>query len=240
MKIKTLSLSGFKFSFRNLREFLSIYKDVFLLGDYRPKMANNEPTILDCGSHIGISVLYFKKMFPLSKIIAFEPNPENFGLLKLNLKQNGFEDINVVNAAVSDKTGEINSYVTKDIKNPWTWGDSAVKNLWYDPKKYHSVKVGAVRLSSYVNKEIDFIKLDIEGLEEKVLREISKKLDMVREIILEFHGSSTNESNKLENVLKILQKGRFKITIKQEGKEVSLDRIKKKDPYWLLIHATKS
>jgi FkbM family methyltransferase len=43
------------------------------------------PVIIDCGGNIGLSVLYFKYLFPNSVITVFEPSPPVFEILKENI-----------------------------------------------------------------------------------------------------------------------------------------------------------
>ncbi len=241
-KIKTRRIDNIRFSFINKAEFEAIYKDIFRLEEYKFSTKSKNPLIIDCGSHIGLTILYFKKLYPDSRIIGFEPNPMNFNLLQRNITQNKLKSIKLINTAVSDKEGKINFYINSESRQPWSWGDAAVKNKWYDPKKYKTIKVKSVRLSSYIDKNVDLIKLDIEGAELKVLKEIAVKLSLIRELIMEFHGSSTNPENDLEETLELLEKSGYTITIKYKGKErVLLWRklTKLSDPYWLIIHAKK-
>jgi len=240
MGLRTKKIRGVKFSFVNWREFALIYKDIFIGKEYRFTADNNSPFILDCGAHIGVSVLYFKKLYPKAKIIAFEPNPNIFELLKLNTKQNNLKDVKPVNAAVADRKGEIGFFVSKETKSPWTWGNAGVKNKWYNPKDCKTIRVSAVKLSSYIKHEVDLLKLDIEGMEEMVLREIENKLYLVKEIITEFHGSSVNKANSAERIFSIFDRNALSYTIKQKGRIIKAEQIKKTDSYWLIIHARRS
>jgi FkbM family methyltransferase len=43
--------------------------------------------ILDIGSNIGASILYFQHQFPDAKIFGFEPHPETFSILRLNVAE---------------------------------------------------------------------------------------------------------------------------------------------------------
>src|SRR5436190_6322828 len=52
-----------------------LFNEVFISNDYYFKSSPRQPVIIDCGANIGMSVLYFKKLYPQSKIIAFEANP---------------------------------------------------------------------------------------------------------------------------------------------------------------------
>ncbi len=51
---------------------------------YLPDAVRPE-VILDVGSHIGTSILYFHDRFPAARIIGFEPHPETFALLQRNV-----------------------------------------------------------------------------------------------------------------------------------------------------------
>lgn len=239
MKIKTIQRNGLLFSFINEEEFEEVYKDVFIIKEYDFKTTNKSPLILDCGSHIGVSILYFKKLYPEAKIIGFEANPNNFKLLEFNIQKNNLKDMRFINVALSNKEGEIDFYVSRDTKTPWTWGDAGVINKWYDEKTSKIIKVPSMKLSSYINKSIDLIKLDIEGMEEVVLNEIEHKLKFVKEIFMEFHGSSTNKLNDSKRILNLLKRNKFDYSITQEAKKINENEIKKTDPYWLIIHASK-
>lgn len=237
MNIKTIERNGIKFSFFNEEEFEAIYKDIFIQKEYPFKTTVNSPVILDCGAHIGLATIYFKKLYPNARITAFEPNPRSFELLTKNIKQNNLQAVHLINAAISDKEGKSDFHVEKDISNPWGWGDSTVINKWYSKEKNKTITVKSLRLSSFIKSKIDLIKLDIEGLEETILREIEEKLALVKEIIMEFHGSSTNPSNDSSKILSLLRKSSFGYKINQDWKFIEEKNIKKTDPYWLMIYA---
>src|SRR6266404_4480374 len=55
----------------------------------RPKI------ILDIGSNIGASILYFREKFPDAKIFGFEPHPDTFRVLQKNVE--GLSSIAVFN-----------------------------------------------------------------------------------------------------------------------------------------------
>ena len=223
-----LKLNGLKFSFENFLEFAIIYKDIFIKKEYCFVAENDSPLILDCGAHIGISALFFKKLYPDSRIICFEPNPRTFKQLELNIKQNNLKDVVLINKAVADKKGEIDFFISKREKSPWGWGDSIVKNKWHHLKKLKMIKIDAVNLSSFINKKVDLLKLDVEGIEGRVLEEIEDKLFLVKEIIVEFHKNKIDSENKLENILLIFDKNGFKYTIKQKKHDSSLLMINSK------------
>ncbi len=65
------------------------------------------PVILDVGAHIGDFSLFMAHKIPDARILAFEPEPENFALLEENIEANGFEaQVTPLKQAISDKSGE--------------------------------------------------------------------------------------------------------------------------------------
>jgi hypothetical protein len=241
----TLNIFGTKFSFTYLGEFLCNYKDIFLLGSYRFKTKSKKPFIVDCGSHIGISVFYFKKLYPNSQILSFEANPLVFKILQKNIKQNNIGDIKMINAVVGEADGSTNFYVANsNVKH--SLGDSAVKNFWYNSKNYTTMTVASKRLSSYITKHVDLLNLDIEGSEGVVLKEIEDKLFLINEIYLEYHGNSGNKKNKLNDILALLKRNKFQYIIYYPQtllcpfrRPLELNRIEKLNQSFLIINAKR-
>ena len=242
-----LRLAGFRcttsrdvcFCFSNGVEFTRIYQEVFVDQTYRFDADTPSPFILDCGAHIGVSVLYFKTRYPHARIVAFEPNPSAFKLLATNLRRNGVSDVELVNAAVADTEGSINFYTEKGGRRRWTWGGAGVKNAWQQQGDYRTIRVPAVRLSSSIDRDVDLLKLDVEGMESVVLDEIEHRLGLVKALVVEFHGSSTNPRNSLEHVLDLLTRNGFDYALSQEARPVTLDQLERTDPFWLVIHAKR-
>ena len=99
----TLNVFGITYSFNYLIEFLSNYKDIFILKSYSFRSKSRKPFIIDCGSHIGISVLYFKHIYPDAQVLSFEANPTVFKLLQKNIEQNHAQGVRLIHAAVGEK-----------------------------------------------------------------------------------------------------------------------------------------
>ena len=95
------------FDYRHLRY---IFVEIFLTRDYLLRVVLPGPSSWDCGANLGMSIVFFKRLYPGCRILAFEPDPETFSLLKGNVEANGFEDITLVNKAVSSAEGVIEFY----------------------------------------------------------------------------------------------------------------------------------
>jgi len=72
-------------------------------------------------------------------------------------------------------------------------------------------KVKTVRLSNYIDRKIDLLKLDVEGAEHQVFQDLneSKKLRMISNMIIEYHHHMSANSDNLAHVLGILEGNGF-------------------------------
>ncbi|MDP9364244.1 MAG: FkbM family methyltransferase [Chloroflexota bacterium] len=237
--VRTATIDGLCFSYAHEKEFATIHRDVFGDREYRFAADSPAPLILDGGAHIGVSVLFFKRLHARARIVAFEPNPTVFSLLQRNVRQNDLADVRLVNAALAPEAGEIDFHAQRGGCRERTWGGSAARNRWleFDPEASRTIRVPAVRLSSFLDRPVDLLKLDVEGLEAEVLAEAEPVLHRAKEIVLEFHGSSTNPANSLERLLGVLERTGFAYALEQRGEVVSLDRVDRTDPYWLIVRA---
>lgn len=235
------SIDGLQFAFAHEEEFISIHQNVFGDREYRFDAEGPIPFVIDGGAHIGLSVLFFKRYYPNAQIVAFEPNPDVFALLERNVRQNHLDGVRLVNAALAGAAGEIDFHAQRGTCREWTWGGSTVKNRWLelDPKASRTIRVPAVRLSEFLDRPVDLLKLDVEGLEAEVLAEAEPLLGRVQQVVLEFHGSTTNPANDLERILDLLERAGFAAAIEQRGEVVPLDRVDRTDPHWLIVRAQR-
>lgn len=222
----TKTIDGITFSYLNETSFRILYNEIFKVNEYKFSARTASPLILDCGANIGMSILYFKKLYPRARVIAFEPNPETFTLLERNIRQNNLRDVQLVNAAIGDSAGEMEFYVNDGAVH-WSLGDTGIPNAYAGPAGWKTITVPKVRLSSYINEPIDYLKLDIEGMEEIVLREIEERLREIAEIRMEFHSQVANPENNLERVLPLLTRHQFKFVFVRERKTLSLAQVRR-------------
>jgi FkbM family methyltransferase len=234
------TIDGLRFTYGNRAEFKRIYADVFRNDEYAFSPATDAPRILDCGAHIGLSVLYLKRRFPKASIVAFEPNPDAFALLARNAERNALTDIELVNAALAPADGAIPFEIHRRGVRGRTWGGSGAPNPWIGWGNYLQVTVPSVRLSTWLDRPVDLLKMDIEGMEVVVLAEAEPRLGTVRQIILEFHGTSVNPDNDLDRLLGILDRAGFAVRIKQGQRWVEPATVERTDPFWLTIYAERS
>lgn len=87
-KTDRIKIRGIKHSvfLSNFKCDVTILFQIFFAGEYDIKMNRIPEGIIDCGANIGLSAVYFANKFPGARIIAIEPDKENFKFLKLNAK----------------------------------------------------------------------------------------------------------------------------------------------------------
>ena len=140
-------------------------------------------TAVDIGAHVGyFTVLSSKLVGRTGKVIAFEPDPANYNLLRSNTSR--FPNTEAHNLAISDRTGRLDFFKTIDKTGSHSLIASSLR-----PDK---ISVAAVTLADFFAQHpvarIDLIKMDIEGAEPLALSgmwQILKKHQDVK-LIMEF------------------------------------------------------
>lgn len=168
-----------------------IGKRIYYYGQYEPEQERALETYLhagakfyDLGANIGIfSILGARKN---AKVIAFEPSRKVGVRLNENVKRNGLEGhIQIIPAAVADKSGSLDFYETRD--GNWGVGRIFDFNPLVQGEKY-SVSVKTLDDFALEFGAPDFIKIDIEGAEWLVLKGAEKTLAQSSPtILIEFH-----------------------------------------------------
>lgn len=153
--------------------------------NYLKKIIKPGDTILDIGANIGFySKILSKCVGKYGKVHSFEPDVINFK----HLRKNTGQLVNVVlnNKAVSDKSGTLNVYKSKDLN---------VDHRTYPVGEYESIDViEAISIDDYVKDgfKVNVIKMDIQGFEVSALKGMEKTIKANPEIklLLEFwpHG----------------------------------------------------
>jgi FkbM family methyltransferase len=128
-------------------------------------------TILDVGANIGNHSVYFANFLTYGSIIAFEPVPENFDLLKRNLRP--YNNIGLVEYAVSNVTQTV-----EIARNRENMGAGEVRPTGGD------LEVQAISIDSIGLQAVTLIKIDVEWHEPQVLEGAQDTIYICRPLIL--------------------------------------------------------
>ena len=140
---------------------------------------------------IDIGACYGDTAVPIAvnsqKVIAFEPNPFSFDVLKLNSDLNPHLHIHPHNYAVGVNDGE---------KLTYTYGgdmcNGGIEGSWKNSSQETSIEVETINVHSFLRREygeeifqrIDYIKIDTEGLDATILRSLKNMLPFLKDSIL--------------------------------------------------------
>lgn len=199
---RAYNLYNHKVYYSNPSEFLHTLQEIFVHEIYKANYPSGS-YIIDCGANIGLSSIYFKRQCPDAEIVAFEPDSKNFELLAKNIASLNLSNISPRKEAVWIEDTEI------DFSDDGTMGSKIELN---PEKKTHPVK--AVRLKNFLHKKVNFLKLDIEGAEYRVMKDIASDLQKVENLFLEYHGKF-NQGNELTEIFAMIQQAGFCYYVKE-------------------------
>ena len=130
-------------------------------------------TVIDAGAFVGHMTVFLAKIVgPEGSVIAFEPDPTNYERLIKNINLNKLDNVTPINSALWNKSGKmslcLNGLGSRIVEN----GDSSTDD---------TIDVSTVRadeiLESLGVENIQYVKMDVEGAEEKALEGFGKYLD---------------------------------------------------------------
>jgi FkbM family methyltransferase len=170
---------------RNKTYDVHIFYQIFINEDLFLNYEEDISMILDCGANIGLATLYYQKKFHNPRIIAIEPENENYNLLVKNTQK--YLNIHVLKNGVFDADCDLN---VVDIGE----GEASYR-LMRIPiggkiiQKILCRSINSLMKEFKLNK-IDILKMDIEGCEKECL--LSPNIEWFNEtkyFLLEIHES---------------------------------------------------
>jgi FkbM family methyltransferase len=143
------------------------------------KVSQNISVVVDFGSNIGISALYFLTRNTSVQVYLFEPVPRNIERLRENLK--GYENrYKLTECAIGINKGEL-GFACEDSGRYGALIEKDVGN--FTGSSSGSVITVKVLLANHVLSEIsekyktiDVVKIDVEGYENKILSSLKKEI----------------------------------------------------------------
>jgi len=183
------------------------YDELFVKEMYNFVAKRPNPYIVDCGANLGMSIIYFKELYPKAKIVAFEADEHIFSFLEKNIQLFGYKNVELINKAVWNKD-DVLSFILEGGAGGRLEEQSENGNYTYKD-------VPCVSVRKYLmDEKVDFFKIDIEGAEYEVLKDCEDLLPNVENLFIEYHSMSEKKQN-LHDILKIVQEAGFKYHIKE-------------------------
>jgi FkbM family methyltransferase len=168
----------FELTIRDLPE-LATVGDVLVDDLYDMPELDDVQEIVDLGSHIGTSIVFFRLRHPQARIHGFEPDPRSFARLRENTRD--LERVTLDPRAASGAPGVATFHASPN---------SLASSLVASAGSVRDVSVATVGLDEIMDElgidRIDLLKLDVEGAEYDVLARTTR-LGAVRAIAGELH-----------------------------------------------------
>jgi FkbM family methyltransferase len=178
---------------RRLRIATPAEKEIELL----PALVERSKIAIDVGASKGLYVDHLRGLG--ANVVAFEPYPH----MAQQLQRFYRGSVNVQDVALSDKRGRAQLRLPKDNI---AWATLAATNRLElaDPARgFETVDVEARTLDEYDFRDVSFIKIDVEGHEEAVLKGAQRTLSTNRPSLL-IEIEERHNSGAVERVAKML------------------------------------
>ena len=146
-----------------------VAREIFLDDEYALPEGLQVESILDLGSNTGISIGYFRDLFPAAEIVAVEPDPRQLGPLRASVGA----EVAVLPFAVADRSGPASFYSRAD-----GWASSLLPGADTARSEVRCVTVPEL-LALAGRDRFDLVKIDVEGAEWGVLDQLTEITDTV-------------------------------------------------------------
>ncbi|MGJ3261033.1 MAG: FkbM family methyltransferase [Rhodospirillales bacterium] len=190
-----IGVAGKSHSFRDVPESRSLlgfarefYDDIYGLADLE---LGGGDVFVDVGANVGFVAISVASRFPDARVIAFEPAPKTFDILKRNLRENGIENVTAINKAVNADGRDLELMVMHgDSGASNAFGSDAVVRRFQSENLGELVRVEATTLDEVFDEygiaRCAVVKLDCEGAEHEILRKTGI-LERIDRIVMELH-----------------------------------------------------
>ncbi|BFH72190.1 hypothetical protein SJAV_01340 [Sulfurisphaera javensis] len=163
-----------------------VYYATFIVGEYDHIHVKKDDIVLDAGAFVGDFTLKIARK--VKEVVAVEPLPWAFELLKKNVEANELKNVILINKALYDEDTTL-TLSDEGVGSKLGEGNLTVNTITIDE----------------LGRNFTVVKMDIEGAEGKVMK--GEWINSVREIAIELHGKEN-----IERVTSYLVSHGFKLT----------------------------
>ncbi len=199
------------FYYQSFNSFLGLYGTYFIEEIYEFKSDTDQPLIIDCGANIGVGCRYWKKLYPKSRVIAFEADKDIYDILCRNME--GLPGFEAKPMAVWKQDGSLKFNAVGIEGGHLELNETPVDSP--SENKAKQVEIPTFRLKNLLSQKVDLLKMDIEGAELETLRDCKDLLTNVDRIFVEHH-SFLGQPQRLAEFFEILESAGFRLNIQPD------------------------
>jgi len=166
---------------------INVFDQIFVGREYRClDDVAGAGLIIDCGANVGYSSAYFLSRFKTAHIIAIEPDPQNFSILKENLLPYGDRYKAICSAVWSHPAALVLSEVPFGDGREWSRTVRVAREG--EKPAMTAIDIGTLLADSGYER-ISILKIDIEGAESVVFASNYEGwIDRVDNLVIELHS----------------------------------------------------
>ena len=144
--------------------------------------------VIDCGANVGYSAAWFLSQFPNCRVLAVEPDPENFSILQRNMAGYG-DRVTLIRAGVWSHTTPL--VISQDrYRDGREWAKQVRPCRPDETSDLEGISIESLLAMSGFDR-ISLLKMDVEGAEGEIFQGEVNWLDKVDAIAIELHDDST-------------------------------------------------
>ena len=192
---------------------LEVFTQIFNFLEYKPVVETFKTyfpdkkalKIIDAGSNIGLTTLYFSRFFDDATFICIEPNDSNFEILSFNLESNSIQNVQKIKGGIWSKNSNLK--LISDFRDKSDW-------CFRVEETQEKTDLEAFSISYLIKKfnwdTIDILKIDIEGSEKEIFTNPESDISFLaitKCIAIEIH----DEFNCREAIYDVLKQFNFEI-----------------------------
>lgn len=158
---------------------LSLYPYVPEMTNFFKENIKKGDVVLDLGANIGYFTCLFAQLVGESgKVFSFEPEPNNFKLLKKNVEVNGYKHVVLEQKAVSNVNSMTKMYISNSPKD---------HRIYDTHDNLGSIEVESIRLDEYFkdfNQKVNLVKSNIQGADYAAFQGMKSVIEKSRSNII--------------------------------------------------------
>ena len=158
-------------------------------------------TVVDCGANIGLYTNFLRLLIGKHGFVhSFEPIPKTFEELNFNTKQHSsINNYRLNMMGLYDRITSSSAFIPNEISGHASLGNHS--ETW-KTDSIQKVSIDLTTLDDYFDKHnlkaVHFIKMDIEGAEQKILSDDNIDWTGVDAFVMEWHHKNFGKENRIQ------------------------------------------